>query len=87
VAAERIAKAALRIASAAARQALRTRRYIIRSKKAAMKKRAVRTEKLTALRRESDRALREMIRQRLALPPARRMNFLRKRIVFRGSAL
>jgi hypothetical protein len=42
---------------------------------------------LAALKRESDRDLVEMIRRRLALPVHRRMNFLRRRIAFRGSAL
>ena len=52
-----------------------------------MKKRAGRAAKLAALRRESDRALVEMIRRQLALPREKRTNFLRKRLVFRGSAL
>jgi hypothetical protein len=46
-----------------------------------------RRRKLAALERESDRVLRDMIRRRLALPIERRMNFLRKRLTFRGSAL
>jgi hypothetical protein len=74
---------------------------IIRSKKAAgreiwrcslfsrerVKKPAARAAALRALRRESDRALVEMIRRRLALPPRERTQFLRRRVVFRGSAL
>jgi len=34
----------------------------------------------SALRRESDRALVEMIRRQLALPPEKRTNFLRRRV-------
>ena len=52
-----------------------------------MKRPNARKRALDALRRESDRALVEMIRARLALPPEKRTNFLRKRVVFRGSAL
>ena len=52
-----------------------------------MKKRPTRANKLAALRRESDRALVEMIRRQLALPPEKRTNFLRKRVGFRGTAL
>ena len=40
----------------------------------------------TALRRETDRALGEQIRRRLALPMARRTNFLRRRLPGGGSA-
>ena len=42
---------------------------------------------LEALRKESDRALVELIRRRLALPVAKRMNFLRVRIPGGGSHL
>ena len=52
-----------------------------------MRKRPGRKEKLAALKRESERDLVELIRRRLALPVERRMNFLRKRVTFRGSAL
>ena len=52
-----------------------------------MRKRNGRKAKLAALKRESERDLVEMIRRRLALPVERRMNFLRKRVTFRGSAL
>jgi hypothetical protein len=47
----------------------------------------VRRKTLAALRRESDRALVDLIRRRLALPPEKRTHFLRKRLSFRGSAL
>jgi hypothetical protein len=47
----------------------------------------VRAARLRALVRESDRALIDAIRRRLALPPARRMNFLRKRVGPGRSAL
>jgi hypothetical protein len=39
------------------------------------------------VRRESQRALVELIRRRLALPPERRTNFLRKRVGIGRSAL
>jgi hypothetical protein len=52
-----------------------------------MKKRLARAAKLRALRRESGRALVELIRRQLALPPGKRTNFLRKRVLFRGTAL
>lgn len=52
-----------------------------------MRKRNGRKNKLAALKRESERDLVDMIRRRLALPVERRMNFLRKRVRFRGSAL
>jgi hypothetical protein len=42
---------------------------------------------LAALRRESDRALVELIRRRLALPMEKRMNFLRVRVPGGGSHL
>jgi len=75
---------------------------IIKSKKAAvvrrmsrswvswrgpMKRPVARKKRLAALRRESDRALVELIRRQLALPPEKRTNFLRKRVGPRGSAL
>ena len=52
-----------------------------------MKRSVARRKRLVALRRESDRALVELIRRQLALPPEKRTNFLRKRIGARGSAL
>jgi hypothetical protein len=53
-------------------------------RRAANKKRAA---ALAALRKESDRALRELIRRRLALPVEKRMNFLRVRLPGGGSCL
>ncbi len=41
----------------------------------------------SALKRESERALVEQIRRQLALPPAKRTNFLRKRLPGGGSAI
>jgi hypothetical protein len=52
-----------------------------------LKKSTARRRSLDAVARESERALRDMIRRWQALPPARRTNFLRKRIGRRGSAL
>ena len=52
-----------------------------------MKKPIARRKALAALRRESDRALIDLIRCRLALPVSKRMNFLRARVTFRGTAL
>ncbi len=42
---------------------------------------------LAALRKESDRAERELIRRWQALPIEKRTRFLRKRVGFRASAL
>ena len=52
-----------------------------------MKKPPSRRQKLDALARGSERALRDQIRRRLALPPERRTNFLRKRVSVGRSAL
>ena len=52
-----------------------------------MRKQGGRKDRLAALKRESARDLVELIRRRLALPVERRMNFLRKRVAFRGCAL
>jgi hypothetical protein len=46
-----------------------------------------RARALSALRQESDRALLDLIRRRLALPVAKRMNFLRVRVPGGGSHL
>jgi hypothetical protein len=46
-----------------------------------------RKDRLAALKKESDAALRDQIRRLLALPPERRTHFLRKRIGFRMSCL
>jgi hypothetical protein len=50
------------------------------------RKRLTRADRLAALVREDERALRDQIRRRLALPMEKRMNFLRVR-VGRGTAL
>jgi hypothetical protein len=50
------------------------------------KARPTREDRLAALGRESERALRDQIRRLLALPMEKRMNFLRAR-VGRGTAL
>jgi hypothetical protein len=52
-----------------------------------LKKRIDRKKQLAALARESDHALRDMIRRWQALPPEHRTNFLRRRVGFRGSTL
>jgi hypothetical protein len=46
-----------------------------------------RKEKLKALKKESELALEEMVKRRLALPISKRMNFLRKRLPGGGSGL
>ena len=50
-------------------------------------RRASRTVALDAVARENERAVRDMIRRRLALPPERRTNFLRKRVGIGRTAL
>jgi len=50
-------------------------------------KRVTRTQKLAALKKESDRALLDMIRRLMDKPIEQRTHFLRKRVGFRGSAL
>jgi hypothetical protein len=52
-----------------------------------VKKQKKRGAGLAMVRRESERALREMIRRWQALPPERRTQFLRKRIAPGRSAL
>ena len=44
-------------------------------------------EKSAALQRESDRALIELIRYRLSLPPEMRLNCLRRKIGLRATCL
>jgi hypothetical protein len=51
------------------------------------RRRVARKAKLEALQKESERALRDQIRRRLALPPEERTNFLRKRLGPGSSAL
>jgi len=43
--------------------------------------------KKTALAKESDRALIDLIHRRLALPPEKRLNVLRKKIGLRATCL
>ena len=50
-------------------------------------RRGKRQAALNALRKESERALVDLIRRRLALPVAKRMNFLRVRLPGGGSHL
>jgi len=52
-----------------------------------LKKKPGSRARLAAVRRESERALRDMIRRWPALPPGARTNFLRARVGRRGSAL
>jgi hypothetical protein len=52
-----------------------------------LKKSRNRQARLIAVARESERALRDLIRRRLALPPERRTNFLRKRVSIGRTAL
>lgn len=50
-------------------------------------KRITRKARLEALKKESDRALRDQIRRWQALPPDRRTHFLRRRVAYRVSCL
>ena len=52
-----------------------------------MKKKKAELTSRDALRRESERALVELIRRQLALPPNKRTNFLRVRLPNGGTAL
>jgi hypothetical protein len=47
----------------------------------------IRSKRSAALKLESDRALTELIRYRLSLPPEKRLNVLRKKIGLRASCL
>lgn len=51
------------------------------------KQRNTRAERLEALKKETDLALRDQIRRLLALPPEKRTHFLRKRVGIRMSCL
>ena len=51
------------------------------------KKKATGKNFSAALKRESDRALIELIRFRLSLPPEKRLNVLRKKIGLRATCL
>ena len=52
-----------------------------------MKKKPTAKQRAEALKKESDRALTELIRYRLALPPEMRLNVLRKKIGLRATCL
>jgi hypothetical protein len=56
-------------------------------KKHEQKKRRTTAESHTALKLESDRALLELIRLRLSLPPEKRLNCLRRKIGLRATCL
>jgi hypothetical protein len=51
------------------------------------RKRVTPRQQLAALKKESDLALRDLIRRRLAMPIEQRTHFLRKRVGFRASCL
>lgn len=51
------------------------------------RKKTVKPRKLSALRRESDRALVQQIRRLLALPPEKRTHFLRVRLPHGGTSV
>jgi hypothetical protein len=52
-----------------------------------MKRSKPKGPRAAALEKESDRALRDLIRRRLALPPEKRLNVLRKKIGLRATCL
>ena len=52
-----------------------------------MKERKAKSESLEALKRASERAVRQQIRRLLALPMNKRTHFLRVRLPFGGSSL
>jgi hypothetical protein len=56
-------------------------------KRLAMKKKQLQKVKSAALKLESDRALIELIRYRLSLPPEKRLNCLRRKIGLRATCL
>ncbi len=56
-------------------------------KKRAPKKQRLPTDAREALRLESDRALLDLIRYRLSLPPEKRLNCLRRKIGLRATCL
>jgi hypothetical protein len=56
-------------------------------RKTSQRKQAGRKEQLAALKKESDLALRDLIRRPLAFPIEQRTHFLRKRVGFRASCL
>jgi hypothetical protein len=56
-------------------------------KRLAMKKKQLQEVKSAALKLESDRALIELIRYRLSLPPEKRLNCLRRKIGLRATCL
>jgi hypothetical protein len=78
---------AIEIDSMSPRMVLPSDSSRIKKSPRSIRKRNGRARTLAALRRESDRALVDLIRRRLALPLEKRMNFLRKRVGARGSAL
>lgn len=52
-----------------------------------MKKKISDKSRSAALKKESDRALTDLIRYRLSLPPEKRLNVLRKKIGLRATCL
>jgi hypothetical protein len=56
-------------------------------KKRTPQKKRIRNDAGAALKLESDRALVDLIRHRLSLPPERRLNCLRRKIGLRATCL
>src|SRR5271155_3735593 len=73
-------------AANAPRGAAKTARFSLFWSKLRMKKKQV-AEKRSALAKESERSLIELIRYRLSLPPEKRLNCLRKKIGLVATAL
>lgn len=80
-------KVSLRVADL--KDVIRSKRALGRAKRRRMKRKSPRSRKaaLAALKKESDRALRDQIRHLLSMPMNRRTHFLRVRLPGGGSAL
>ncbi len=76
----------IRSKAAAGREKVRAVIDILK-KQPARNQRTAQADKSTALKRESERALTELFRYRLSLPPEKRLNCLRRKIGMRATCL